>query len=280
MERSTNFIYLKPKSIPQVAFSHVYTTQNYDITLGKKENFIEITYFETGSTTITYPNGQLLTLPVHSVFVNFYDTPLKFSSSGTHTHYTVAIELKSEFFLENPDDKSCFRLDKTATDEKFVQGVAEIIKKCVKLVLQPNKSSLELSALVLQIFSLYQKNELLLLLSEKESPLILKYVHDAEKYILNHVTENFTVQDVADELCISSGYLSNIFRKITGTTIIKYKNNLRLEIIKNLVCNESSTLAEACASCGITDPNYVSRMFRKYTDSTLTQIKNESKPHR
>lgn len=280
MEKQVNFYYLKPNSIPQVVFSHVYTTQNYDISLGKKENFIEFTYFETGFTHITYPDGELLTLPAHSIFVNFYDTPLKFSSNGTHTHYTVAIKLESERLLENPNDKSCFRLNKTATDEKFVQAVAEIIKKCVKLVLQPNKSSLELSALVLQIFALYQKNELLLLLSEKEGPLILKYVHDAEKYILNHVTENFTVQDVADELCISSGYLSNIFRKITGTTIIKYKNNLRLEIIKNLVCNESSTLAEACNSCGISDPNYVSRMFRKYTDSTLTQIKNESKSRR
>lgn len=274
MERQNESFYLSPLGIPKVVFSHVYTTENYDISLGEKENFIEITYFERGITTVCYPNGDKIVVPERSCFINLYDTPLRFYSNGLHTHYTVAFELNYEKALL-PRDNRFFRLDKTTTNSEFVLQASEIIKKCVQTVLKPNKSPLELSSFILQLFALYQKHDHLTSASEnKGNSLTIKYVREAEKYILSHIHENFTVSDIADHLMISSGYLSNIFRKTTGTTIVKYKNKVKLEIIKNLVYNESSTLAEACASCGITDPNYVSRMFKKYTDFTLTEIKN------
>lgn len=278
MENENKIYKFEIENVPEVLFSHMHVTNDYKVDFSKCENMLEISYFEHSSAILKKENGEKIFIPSNSVFVNLYDQPAGISSSEYQVHYTVGFRVKYKETEKEGDNVVCFK--QLITDEDFVKEVSEIIKLCTKKILNPNRSKFELSALVLQLFAKYQKYKNTTSERHQISPIAIKYVEQAQEYISNHIKEGFTVANVANHLGISSGYLSNLFQKVTGTSIVQYANRIRLEIAKNLVCNESATLAEACAVSGISDPNYLSRMFRKYMDTTITDIKNNIKSPR
>ena len=89
-----------------------------------------------------------------------------------------------------------------------------------------------------------------------------------------HIREKITIDDIAGEVGLSSGYISNIFKQICGVSIIRYVNEMKLQLIQDLTLNTRATLADACAMIGIDDPYYASRMFKKYYGTTLRNIKS------
>ncbi len=263
--------------IPEVVFAHAHLTNNYNFLFREKKNFIELTYFEHSSAISETLDGEKLELPSNSIHALLYDEPRKIYADGYQLHFTVAFNV--DYRMAEPNEKGAICLRQIVTEKKFVQEASEIIKLCTKKILHPNKSKLELSALILQLFSLYEKNNETHSTGKPISPITIKYAEQAQEYILNNIRTSFSVSDIANYLGISSGYLSNVFHEVTGTSIVQYTNRVRLEIAKNLVCNECATLAEACVVSGINDPNYLSRMFRKYMDTTITEIKtNVKKP--
>lgn len=262
-----------PKTIPEVVFSHMHVTNNYNLSFKPRNDFIELTYFEHSAATYRTDDGNEISIPSNSVFVNDYQLPAVIYSAESQVHYTVAFHL--EYDLAGEDDEKALHLERIITDSEFARKAAEIIKTCTKEILLSEGNNFEMSALVLKLFALYQQRHASISeqKNEKVNLATLRYVERAKDYILNHIREKFSVSDIADELMLSRGYLSNIFRAATGTTIVRYINEVRMQIVKSLVLNESATISEACAFVGINDPNYISRMFRKYMNTTITDIK-------
>lgn len=85
--------------------------------------------------------------------------------------------------------------------------------------------------------------------------------------ILTYINANYNKQLSLDELALKSGYsksrFSHIFSEVTGTTPIKYQNNIRLKNSCEMLTSTSLTIAEIAYSCGFSDPLYFSRIFKK-----------------
>ena len=80
-----------------------------------------------------------------------------------------------------------------------------------------------------------------------------------------HFCERITIDQIAKSVNLSSNYLSVIFKKTTGNTIIHYVNSLRvLKIRELLLQNNKITLSDICSQIGISDTRYVQRLFKKY----------------
>jgi YesN/AraC family two-component response regulator len=105
------------------------------------------------------------------------------------------------------------------------------------------------------------------------SPGSLAYCRKARQYISSHLDRHMAVADIASHLNVSAGYLSTIFKGVTGQTIVEYINRMKLNYIKELIVNKKMTLKEAGEHVGILDENYLSRLFRKYVGVNAREFK-------
>lgn len=272
MELFTNFVI---ETIPQVEFAHTYETDNYALSFPIREDFLELSYFEESDAILESENGKKVHIPSNSIYFHYYLEKHHISSKAHQLHHTVAFRIKYRIIDEPVSN--CISVPSIITDPILVKKASEIIKSCIKKLLYSQTNDLELSGLVLELLSLFQYKNKRAHKKSNMSNASIGYVERAENYILDNLKTKFTVKDIADYIGISDGYLSDIFHKLTGTTIIKYANKKRLEIAINLVKNESASLKEACNICGISDPNYLSRMFKKYMNTSISKIKEQNK---
>ena len=95
------------------------------------------------------------------------------------------------------------------------------------------------------------------------------------QYIDFHYTEPIALDTLAGQCCVTTTYLSSLFRKETGKTISEYITETR---IRNaiLLLNTTKLPIQAIANqCRFSDANYFSRTFKKVTGlPPLTYRKN------
>lgn len=81
-------------------------------------------------------------------------------------------------------------------------------------------------------------------------------------YINKHIETRVSVPDVARSIPISPSYLSLIFKKKMGITVIDYINNLRLEKSKDLINTSSLNFSQISEKLGYSSIHYFSRQFK------------------
>ena len=95
--------------------------------------------------------------------------------------------------------------------------------------------------------------------------------------ILTYINANYNKQITLDELAKKSGYsksrFSHIFSENTGTTPIKYQNNIRLKISCEMLSSTSNPITDIAFSSGFNDPLYFSRLFKKTYNVTPSKFR-------
>ncbi|MGN0364562.1 MAG: response regulator [Suilimivivens sp.] len=102
-----------------------------------------------------------------------------------------------------------------------------------------------------------------------------KYIQDAITYIQHHLTENITLDDIAQYAHINDSYLSRTFKKECGYSITEYITNLRIEKAKELLSDKHILTYEVSELVGINDPSYFSLLFKKHTGLTPKEYRNQ-----
>lgn len=91
-----------------------------------------------------------------------------------------------------------------------------------------------------------------------------KLVEEAKEYILeNYGDHDLSIAKVCQQLHISAGYFSNIFKKETKTTFVSYLMGARMEAARLLLAATDLKAFEIAERVGFSDPNYFSFCFRK-----------------
>lgn len=95
-----------------------------------------------------------------------------------------------------------------------------------------------------------------------------EHAREVKKYVREHLGEKITVASIAAELHLHPSYLNTGFHEVTGKTVTDYireeKNNRAKELLKN----DSLTLAEICSMLGYFDQSHFSRIFKRTTGYT------------
>jgi len=92
-----------------------------------------------------------------------------------------------------------------------------------------------------------------------EFPLI-----DAVKdIILKNVEEELSVKSIAQQLNVSEKYLMYRFKKATGTTVMNYRNEIRLSMAKRMLVNTDESVTEIALRCGFGSSSYFGEVFVK-----------------
>lgn len=91
------------------------------------------------------------------------------------------------------------------------------------------------------------------------------FVEQAKQYVLEHISEDISREDVAEALFICSTYLSRIFKQQTGETFNQYLTKVKVEKSIELLRNPRYKIYEICESLGYKTPRYFSNIFRSHT---------------
>lgn len=90
-------------------------------------------------------------------------------------------------------------------------------------------------------------------------------VKAAQNYIeLNYIDCELSLKKVSDNLFVNSSYLSNVFKKNTGVSVIEYITKIRMKKAKKLLeTADELHLEEISLKVGYNDPYYFSKCFKK-----------------
>lgn len=99
-------------------------------------------------------------------------------------------------------------------------------------------------------------------------------VERAKKYIQENFRKDISLEDVSQQVDISSYYFSKVFKEETGENFIEFLTKLRMEEAKRLLEESDLSIKEVCSEVGYSDPNYFSRNFKKYAGLTPTEARD------
>ncbi|MDT8715958.1 helix-turn-helix transcriptional regulator [Clostridium sp. 19966] len=87
---------------------------------------------------------------------------------------------------------------------------------------------------------------------------ILKYIHlNIENYI--------SLKNMSEELNLSKPYISLVFKKHLGTTVMDYVTNLKVNRAKALLSNTALSIMEISQILGFYDSSHFSKVFKNIT---------------
>ena len=107
------------------------------------------------------------------------------------------------------------------------------------------------------------------------------YTERCKDYIRKHFREKIYLDNIAEALGISPGYLSKLFHRETGTRIQDYVTEIRIDRASNLLLYSELSLAEIAEYVNFPSQSYFGQAFRKHKGCTPRHFRelNQSKEY-
>lgn len=97
--------------------------------------------------------------------------------------------------------------------------------------------------------------------------------------IIEYIDRNYTDTITLEQLSAVSGMSRNgiiaMFKRLYGTTPVKYINNLRLYKACELLKNTDIPVSQIAYQCGFTDSNYFARVFKNLREMTPREYRSK-----
>ena len=97
-----------------------------------------------------------------------------------------------------------------------------------------------------------------------------------KEYIMENLNRSISVDELARQFYISSGYLGQIFRHHTGLTVKSYHNRIRMEYALRLISENRYSISKAESMAGFDDIAYFSKKFKEFYGVSPSQIATRS----
>lgn len=92
-------------------------------------------------------------------------------------------------------------------------------------------------------------------------------------YIALNYTSKICVDDIAKFCLCSASHINHTFKKISGKSISRYTNELRIKKAKSLLKNTDLSISEIAAEVGFSETNYFTNTFKKYENISPSQYR-------
>ncbi|WP_114855310.1 AraC family transcriptional regulator [Brachybacterium sp. YJGR34] len=97
---------------------------------------------------------------------------------------------------------------------------------------------------------------------------VVRHLHD-------HYTEHVELEELAEQFYVSRHHLSREFRRLTGTTVISYVNDLRVDQARRLLIESDLPIARIAEDVGFGTVTHFNRVFRDRTGTTPRRVRAE-----
>ena len=174
--------------------------------------------------------------------------------------------------LSNRPEEFCHVLDA----REFAPDADRIFSECVRefssnLPYSAERQAVLLSELLIRIYR--TKPSLFSTENDKTVSVIWKIQRQLEQ----NYGEKFTLASLAAEHHISASYLSHLFKRITGYTIIQYLTMCRLSVARKLLSETDLSITEVVYATGFSDCSNFSRLFKREIGCSPMDYKKQEK---
>lgn len=87
-------------------------------------------------------------------------------------------------------------------------------------------------------------------------------IHEVQDYLIDHLSEENSIEKLAELVAMSPRNLSRVFKEKTGTTVLEYLTQLRVENARTLLNNPNYTLAYIASQCGFKSARQLQRILK------------------
>lgn len=101
-----------------------------------------------------------------------------------------------------------------------------------------------------------------------------RYILGSLRYMENHYTEELSLEGVADQVGISSFYLSRLFKQELGVTFLEVLTSLRLDRALQLLITTDLSAQVIGEQCGYLNPTYFYKVFKKHAGMTVGELRS------
>ncbi|NOU62826.1 response regulator [Paenibacillus sp. LMG 31461] len=95
-----------------------------------------------------------------------------------------------------------------------------------------------------------------------------RLIQDLHDYIQLHLTEDLSLDTLADKVFLNASYLSSLYKQVTGRNISDYITGLRLDLARDLLAQPHMKVHEIAEACGYSMAGYFTRLFKKHHGMT------------
>lgn len=104
-----------------------------------------------------------------------------------------------------------------------------------------------------------------------------KNLDAAIKSMYTNLRSDYTNDDYAKMCNLSTSHFISIFKEVTGSSPLAFKQNIRIERAKSLLITTDLSTKEIAEMVGYTDPQYFYRVFRKKNDISPGEFRKRYK---
>lgn len=111
------------------------------------------------------------------------------------------------------------------------------------------------------------------LLRMKRKGKIKEPVEEAKLYIEEHLSRDFSLEEVADRIGLNASYFSQLFKQQTGETFAQYRIRRRMERAKQLLAVPHQKITNVSYEVGYADHPHFTKTFKKATGYTPSEYR-------
>lgn len=106
--------------------------------------------------------------------------------------------------------------------------------------------------------------------------ILINYIESKDNLTINkligilyiHIEDKITLEDISNEINLSVGYISNIFKETMGMSIMKYLKKLKIERAKVLLESTNKSILEIATLLSFCDQSNFTKAFKSFVGVT------------
>ncbi|MEW5895891.1 MAG: helix-turn-helix domain-containing protein [Candidatus Omnitrophota bacterium] len=102
-------------------------------------------------------------------------------------------------------------------------------------------------------------------------------IERAKYFAERNFDKHLTLEDVANEVCLSPKYLSRIFKESMGISFTDYKLQIRIQRAKELLSTTGDNIEEISYKLGYQNPESFCKVFREFTQLTPREFREKER---
>ena len=88
------------------------------------------------------------------------------------------------------------------------------------------------------------------------------------RYLQDNLSRPIQIRDVAAQVHLSERHLSRLFQQVTGSSLLDYLTNLRVDAARQLLMDRQHAIKNVAREVGYPDVHYFTTLFRRRTGQT------------
>lgn len=215
------------------------------------------------------------------VIISRYEEHSVVVKSSFYNRYTLSL---SPFFFGEKEDyrlyslltnrpKSFSHVIETGND---TEGFENLFRNLFSEFNEEKEYSKDMISMLLkQLFiKIYRKNPELFSVHEDGA---ISVVESIQRAFQQNCGEKYTLKMLSEKYSISTFYLSHLFKRITGYSVMNYLLSCRLANAKRLLSESKMSIAEIANECGFSDSSDFSRKFRQETSVSPSRFRKSAR---